>query len=244
MDKINTILAYESSLKIIQKDDSFNFSTDSTILSFFAKECVKGGKIIDLGSGTGAIPLFMSMFSKDKIYGVEIQKDIAELSKRSVELNHLESQIEILNDDICGISKKFNPSEFNLVLSNPPYFRLEDSKLKNDNEALLIARHEIKVTMEDIIKEAKTLLKDNGSLCMVQRTDRFLETIELLNKYGFALKRLRFVYPKMGKESHIFLFDSRKTKRNHGLKVLEPLYIYNENDDYSDEIKEMYHYGE
>ena len=108
MDKINTILAYESSLKIIQKDNSFNFSTDSTILSFFAKECVKSGKIIDLGSGTGAIPLFMSMFSNDKIYGVEIQKDIAELSKRSVELNHLESQIEILNDDICGISKIFN----------------------------------------------------------------------------------------------------------------------------------------
>ena len=244
MDKVNTILAYESSLKIIQNDDSFNFSTDSTVLSFFAKDALRSGKVIDLGSGTGAIPLFMSMFTKDKIYGVEIQKDIADLSIKSVELNHLESQIEIINDDIKGISKRFNPSEFSMVLSNPPYFRLGDSKLKNDNESLLIARHEVKITMEDIIKEAKTLLKDNGSLCMVQRTDRFLETIELLKKYGFSLKRIRFVYPKIDKESHIFLFDARKTNKDHGLKVLEPLYIYNENGDYSDEILKMYHYGE
>lgn len=244
MDNINTLLAYNSSLKIIQKDDTFNFSTDSTILSFFAKDSVRSGKIIDLGSGTGAIPLFMSMFRKDKIYGVEIQENIALMSKESIKLNNLESQIEILIDDIKGISKKFNPSEFNLVLSNPPYFRVEDTKIKNENEALLIARHEVKITMEDIIKEAKTLLKDNGSLCMVQRSDRFLETIFLLNKYGFTLKRLRFVYPKPNKESHIFLFDARKTNKTHGLKVLEPLYIYNKNDDFSDEMKEMYHYGE
>ena len=244
MKKVNTILAYESSLKILQKDDSFNFSVDSTILSFFAREAIRTGKIIDLGSGTGAIPLFMSMFSKDKIYGVEIQKEISDLSFDSVKLNHLESQIEIINDDIKGISKRFNPSEFSLVLSNPPYFRVEDSKLKNDNEALLIARHEVKITMEDIIKEARVLLKDNGALCMVQRSERFIETINLLNKYGFSLKRLRFVYPKRGKESHIFLMDARKTNKSHGLKVLEPLYIYNDNDDYSDEILKMYHYGE
>ena len=244
MDNINTLLAYNSSLKIIQKDDTFNFSTDSTILSFFAKDSVRSGKTIDLGSGTGAIPLFMSMFRKDKIYGVEIQENIALMSKESIKLNNLESQIEILIDDIKGISKKFNPSEFNLVLSNPPYFRVEDTNIKNENEALLIARHEVKITMEDIIKEAKTLLKDNGSLCMVQRSDRFLETIFLLNKYGFTLKRLRFVYPKPNKESHIFLFDARKTNKTHGLKVLEPLYIYNKNDDFSDEMKEMYHYGE
>ncbi|MCR5741253.1 MAG: tRNA1(Val) (adenine(37)-N6)-methyltransferase [Gammaproteobacteria bacterium] len=245
MEEIHNILGYETSLKIIQKKDSFNFSIDSTILSFFAKPNYRCESIIDLGSGTGAIPLFMSILSKaKKIYGVEIQKDIYDMSLRSVKLNNLEDRITIINDDINGISKKFNTSSFDLVTSNPPYFKLNEKSLINESDYLSIARHELKITMEDIIKEARTLLKDNGSLIMIQRCDRFQETLSLLNKYNFSLKRLRFVYPKPNKDSHIFMFDARKKGGETGLKILEPLYIYKENDEYSDEILEYFHYGE
>lgn len=245
MEELHTILAYESSPKIIQKKDSFNFSIDSTIISFFAVNDKKRfGKIIDLGSGTGAIPLFMSLLTGSKeIYGIEIQKEIADMSRRSITLNNLEERIKIIDGDIKGISKMFDTSIFDLAISNPPYFRIEDTKDKNDIESLSIARHEIRITMEDIIKEAKTLLKDNGSLVMIQRTERFLETIELLKKYGLSLRRVRFVFPKQDKESYVFMFEAKKSPKIMGLKIESPLYIY-DNDDYSEEIKRYFHYGE
>ena len=242
MKRINTILAREDSLKIVQDDDTFNFSIDSVILSFFARPNKRSGKIIDLGSGTGSIPLFMSLFTKSEIYGVELQEKLACMSLESVAINNLEGQIKILNRDIKGISKIFKPSEFSLVVSNPPYFKKGEVKDINEIEEKSIARHELKIEMEDIINEAHILLKDQGSLSMVQRTDRFLETLELLNKYGLTIKRLRFVYPKKGKESHIFLFDARKNSKGTGLKILEPLYIYDDNGNYTEEIRSYFFY--
>ena len=242
MERVNTILGYPESPKIIQNDDTFNFSIDSTILSFFAKPNKRTKKIIDLGSGTGSIPLFMSLFTNAEIFGVELQEKLAMMSIMSVKLNNLDNQIKILNRDIKGVSKIFNPSDFDMVLSNPPYFKAGEVKDINDTKEIAIARHEICVTMEDIISESKVLLKDGGSLCMVQRTERFLETIDLLNKYGFSIRRLRFVYPKANKESHIFMFDARKTKIKSGLKILEPLYIYDKNDNYSEEVRNYFFY--
>ena len=107
-----------------------------------------------------------------------------------------------------------------------------------------IARHEILITMEDIIREASYLLKDGGSFTFVQRTERFIETLDLLKKYNLSPKRIRFVYPKMDKESYIFLIDARKNGSDHGLKFLAPLYIYSEDGDYSKEILSYFHYGE
>lgn len=244
MEEINTILAYEDSLKIIQRKDSFRFSIDSTILSFFVQIKKTTGQIIDLGSGSGAIPLFLSMFTTKPIYGIEIQESVFELSKRSVELNHLENQISIINGDIREIDRYFKKDSFGLVVSNPPYFKVHSESFKNADESVSISRHEVKITLEEIIEAGKYLLKDGGSLCIIQATDRFMETIDLLKKHGFAVKRLRFVYPTTSKESNVFMVDAMKNQKDQGLKILPPLYIYNESNDYSSEILSYFHYGE
>ena len=244
MEEIHNILGYEDSLKIIQRKDAFSFSIDSTILSFFAKIKRGTGKIMDMGCGNGSICLFMSLFTKNQIIGVDIQKDMVDMARRSVKLNHLENQITILEKDIKGISKEFNQSEFGMVISNPPYFTKDETEILNKNDYLTISRHEVLITMEDIIKESRSLLKDGGSLVMIQRCERLEETIILLNKYGLNLKRIRFVYPKPDKEAYVFMFEAVKKASPHGLKVMEPLYIYKDNNDYSDEIISYFHYGE
>jgi len=244
MEKIDTILAYKNSLKIIQDKDAYSYSIDSCLLSFFIKLKKKEKGIIDLGTGSGAIPLYLSMFTKSKIYGVEIQEDASIRAKRSVELNKLTNQIEILNMDIKDLPEIFPKHSFSIVVSNPPYFRLNDTALKNANPSLLIARHEVLINMEDIIKVASYLLIDGGSINLVQKTDRFLETLELLNNYRLTPKRVRFVYPKMKKDSYIFLIEAVKNAPTHGFKIEEPLYIYNEKSEYSKEVLEYFHYGE
>lgn len=244
MEEINTILAYESSLKIIQEKNTFSFSIDSTVLSFFVNIKAKTKKIIDLGCGNATIPLFLSLFTKAHITGVEIQESAYNRAIKSVSLNNLDNQIEILNKDIKDINKIVGSNKFDIVISNPPYFKINDESLRNKNDELTIARHEVKVNIDDIVKEAFYLLKDMASLYLVFRTDRFLELVDILNKYHFSIKRLRFVYPKPNKDSYIFMIEAVKNGSSLGLKILEPLYIYEENGDYSKEILDYFHYGE
>ena len=244
MEEVHTILAYPSSPKIVQRKDSFLFSIDSTILSFFAEIKSKTGRIIDLGSGTGIIPLTLSLMTNLQIDAVEIQSDLCDLLNKSIELNHLENQITIFNEDIKDIHKKIGHSKYGLILSNPPYFKVNNESLVNKLESKTISRHEVMITMEDIIKESSILLKDGGSLTMVQSTDRFLETIELLEKYRLYPKRIRFVHSKRNMPSYVFLIDACKNVSKDGLKVYEPLYIYDEDGEFSKEILSYYHYKE
>ena len=244
MEEIDNILGYKESYKIIQERDEFSFSIDSTLLAFFCDIKLRETRIIDLGTGTGIIPLILALRTNKEIYGIELQEKAFDRASRSVKLNNLEDKIKIINEDIKNLDSIFKPSSFSTVLSNPPYFRLDETELKNENENLKNSRHETLITMEDIISKASYLLKDKGSFNMVQRSERFLETIELLKKYRLIPKRIRFIYPKKGKDSYIFLIDARKNGKDHGLTILEPLYNYKENGDYSDEIIEYYHFGE
>ena len=193
MEEIDNILGYEGSYKIIQDKDAFSFSIDSTILSFFCDIEPREKNIIDLGTGNAIIPLILSLRTDKKIYGIEIQENVYDRAKRSIELNHLDDRITLINDDIKNLKNLFKQSSFSMVVSNPPYFRIEDSKHKNDNLEEKYSRHEYLITLEDIIKESSYLLTDGGSLNLVQRTDRFIETIDLLKKYRLVPKRIRFV---------------------------------------------------
>ncbi len=244
MEEIDNILGYKDSYKIIQERDEFSFSIDSTVLSFFCDIKKRETRIIDLGCGNGIIPLILSLRTDKEIYGIEIQESSYDRAKRSVTLNNLDDRIKIINGDIRNIKNIFSPSSFSSCVTNPPYFTLNETKLKNENENLKNSRHEFNITMEEIIKNGSYLLKDGGSFNMVQRSERFLETIELLNKYKLVPKRIRFVYPKPNKDSYVFLIDARKNGKKHGLSILEPLYIYKENGEYSKEIIDYFHYGE
>lgn len=241
MEVINDLLGYDG-LKIIQRPDMFNFSLDSTLLADFVKPLSKTKKIMDLGTGNAPIPLFLSLKTKAKIIGVEIQEEVYNIAKRNIELNQLTNQISIVHKDIKGLNKHYNHSEFDIITCNPPFFKYKETSNINKNEYKTIARHEVLITLEEIILEVKKLLKTRGSFCMVHRTDRIEEIIYLLNKHNFNIKRLRFVYPKKGEDSNIVLIDAA-SNGSPGLKLLEPLYVH-ENGGYTEEIKKIFHYGE
>jgi tRNA1(Val) A37 N6-methylase TrmN6 len=237
---INDLLGYDG-IKIIQRPDMFNFSLDSTLLADFARPLAKTKKILDLGTGNAPIPLFLSLKTNAKIIGVEIQKDVYEIAKRNILLNKLNDQIDIINEDIKGIHKNYENSEFDLITCNPPFFKYKESSNTNKNDYKTIARHEVLITLEEIIIEAKRLLKTRSSLCMVHRTERVIEIINLLTKHNFAIKRMRFVYPKKGEESNMVLIDASNNGKA-GLKLLEPLYVH-ENGGYTDEVRRIFNYG-
>ena len=238
MDKevINYLLAYND-LKIIQRKDMFNFSLDTVLLANFCTITKDVKKIVDFGTNNAAIPLILSRRTNKPIIGVEIQKEAVELAKKNITLNNLDDQIKIVHSDI----KEFvNDSiKVGLVVCNPPFFKVDEDSNLNDNEFLTIARHEIKINLEEIIKSAAKILDNRGKFAMVHRPQRMIEILNLMQKYDIEPKRIKFVYPKYNKESHILLVEGIY-KGKKGLKIEPPLYAHNDDGSYSDEVKKMF----
>jgi tRNA1(Val) A37 N6-methylase TrmN6 len=232
----NYLLAYEN-MKIIQRKDMFNFSLDTVLLANFCSINKNVEKIIDFGTNNAAIPLLLSTRTKTNIVGVEIQEEAVDLARKNVALNNLENQITIVNQDIKEYVK--NNRRVKLVVCNPPFFKLGEKSHLNDNEYLQIARHEIAITLEEIISSASFILDHGGKFAMVYRPDRLIETINLLQKYDLEPKRLRFVYPKQGREANTFLIEAIK-KGKIGLRIEAPLYSHNEDGSYSDEVMKYF----
>lgn len=232
----NYLLAYEN-MKIIQRKDMFNFSLDTVLLANFCSINKNVEKIIDFGTNNAAIPLLLSTRTKTNIVGVEIQEEAVDLARKNVALNNLEKQITIVNQDIKEYVK--NNRRVKLVVCNPPFFKLGEKSHLNDNEYLQIARHEIAITLEEIIASASFILDHGGKFAMVYRPDRLIETINLLQKYDLEPKRLRFVYPKQGREANTFLIEAIK-KGKIGLRIEAPLYSHNEDGSYSDEVMKYF----
>lgn len=184
---INELLGYEN-LKIIQRPDMFHFSLDSTLLADFAMPREKTKRILDLGTGNAPVPLFLTLKTKAHITGIELQEEVYDLAKRSVRLNQLEDQIEILNEDIKGVHKLFENSTFDMVTCNPPFFKYKASSNTNSNEYKTIARHEVKVTLEEIIFEVKRVLKTRGSFVWFIELQGWLKLSLCLQSMIFQLK--------------------------------------------------------
>lgn len=241
-EKIVNVLGYDG-LKIIQRDDILNFSLDSTLLADFVTINASDKEIIDLGCGNGYIPIFLTLRTKANIVGVEIQQEVYELAEKSVLLNNLNKQIKILNMDIKDLPKCYNPSTFDVVVSNPPYFQYTPGSIIKKSVYQTIARHEVKINLKEIIKTANYLLKDGGTLSMVHRSERFLEILTLLRENQFEPKRIRFVYAKeSSKESVAILIESKKNGKQGGLKILNPIYVTNDNNEYTEEILKIFNF--
>lgn len=242
MKLIHELLGYEN-IKIVQDDQMFSFSVDSMLLADFIKVSYKTKNIIDLCCGNAPIPLFLTLKTKAMITGVEIQKDVYQLAIESIKKNQMEKQISVINEDLKNIHKTLGANCFDIVSCNPPYFKYYSTSNINKNDYLTIARHEVKATLEDIIIESKKLLIDGGYLYMVHRCERFSEICELFTKNCFQIKTLRFVYTKENSDEALFVLIEARKNKNPGTKILKPLYIYDENNNYTSEVKKIFNFG-
>ena len=224
--------------KIIQKEPGFCFGMDAVLLSDFAS--VKpGGRVLDLGTGTGILPILMEAKTEGSFFaGLEIQSDMVEMARRSVKMNRLEKKIEIVEGDIKNASAIFSHDSFDSITSNPPYM-IGNHGLKNPGEAKAIARHEILCTFADISHAARKLLKNRGILYLVHRSFRLAEILNQLAEDGLEPKRIRFIHPYADRESNIFLLEAVKGAKPRMI-VEPPLIVYEKPNQYTDEIYKIY----
>ena len=234
MERIDKVPGTE--YEIIQNRGMFSYGVDAILLSSFAKP---KGVVVDLGTGTGIIPLrLVDRNNIKKIYGVEIQDEVADMAKRSVLLNSLDERIEILHMDLRELTKILPKASVDVITCNPPYMKTGGAII-NDNENFALSRHEIKGSLEDILKVCAYLLKPAGKLYMVHRPNRLVDVLHYMRENKIEPKYIRFVHPKKSKNTNLFLVEGHKDARRD-FKILDPLYIYNEDGSYTDEIYEIY----
>ena len=234
----NRLLNFDNMI-IYQDNDYFLFSLDSVLLANFVTIKLTDKKIIDLCSGNCPIPMLMSFRTKARIFGVEIQKYIYDMGMDSIKENKLDKQIEFINEDVKEINKIYEAETFDVVTCNPPYFKYQDNSLINENKGKSIARHELLITLEEIIKISSYLLKNNGTFAMVHRPERLIEIINLFQKYNIEPKKIQLVYPKEGKEANMLLIEGVKNGKS-GLKILPSLIVHTASGQYVPEIRKMF----
>lgn len=228
-----------SGLHIIQSPDKFCFGMDAVLLSGFAY-AKKGHRVIDLGTGTGILPLLLWAKTEGEHFtGLEIQEESADMARRSVAGNNI-TNIKIVDGDIKSVDKLFKRQSFDVVTSNPPYM-ISEHGIANPEAPKQIARHEILCTLEDVVKAAAYLLKSNGKFFVVHRPFRLPEVFENLRKYRLEPKRMRLVYPQIDKEPNMVLVEAVKYG-NPRLTVEKPLIVYDEDMKYTKEMMRDYRY--
>lgn len=225
---------------IIQNPEKFCFGMDAVLLSGFAN-VKKGGRAIDLGTGTGIIPILMEAKTEGESFtGLEIQEESADMAKRSVLLNRLENKINIVLGDIKNVTEIFERSSFDTVTSNPPYMT-GGRALINPDEPKAIARHEILCTLDDVVAAAAALLKPQGAFYMVHRPNRLVGIFETMRRHRIEPKRMQMVFPYAEKKANMVLIEGRRGGGEQ-LIVEKPLIIYKEAGKYTDEIYDIYGY--
>ena len=226
-------------LKMIQNTEGFCFGIDSILLSDFAKQIKKGARVLDLGTGTGIIAtLLCGKTELSEIIGIEIQKEVAQMANRSIQLNHLENRFKIIQDNITNLNIYFEKNTFDAIVTNPPY-KKEATGVQNEDTKKLISRHEIEANLEDFIKISKDMLKDKGEFYIVYRPERLVDLLSLMRKYKIEPKKIRFVYSNINAVSKLVLVQGVKNARPF-LKLEPNLYIYDDNGNYTEEILKIY----
>ncbi|MDU2673233.1 MAG: tRNA1(Val) (adenine(37)-N6)-methyltransferase [Clostridium sp.] len=225
-------------LMLIQKQSGFRFGVDAVLLSDFAN-VKKKHRVLDLCTGTGIVPfLLYGKYSPKEVWGVEIQEDMVEMANRSSQLNSTDDIVRFKCADLKDKKLVSELGRFDVITVNPPY-KLNNAGILNPNDKLAIARHEILCNLEDVIVSARRLLADNGRMFIVHRPERLADIFGLMRKYNIEPKRVKMIHPSAKKAPNIVLVEGQ---RDGGafLKWEEPLYVYNENGNYSEEIDKIY----
>lgn len=226
-------------LKIIQNKNGFCFGIDSVLLSDFAKNIKNNSSVLDLGTGTGIIPILLCGKTKlKKIIGVEVQEDVANMAKRSSQLNNLEDRFEVVNKNVIELTNIYEKNSFDVIVTNPPY-KKENSGIKNEDKSKLISRHEVLANLEDFLNISSQLLKDKGEFYMVHRPERLSEIFYYMSKYKIEPKEIRMVYSNKNVAPKMVLIKGVKNAKPF-LKFRENLYIYDEKGNYTEEIYKIY----
>ena len=227
-------------MKLIQRNDFQNFTLDSVLLGDFVKINRKIKKILDIGTGCGILPIILHEKSNAYIVGVEIQEIMYRIAEKNMIKNNFERRVKIIHNDIKNYKKMFKKDEFDSIVSNPPYFDFKgDINQINNLEQVAKARHNIDITLEEIIKISSYLLKNNGYFSMVFRSERLVEILEIMKQYRLIPKRMRNVYTKRNQNAKISLIEGIKNAKE-GIKIESPIYIYNENNERSEYINKLY----
>ncbi|MEV2476815.1 tRNA1(Val) (adenine(37)-N6)-methyltransferase [Paenibacillus larvae] len=237
-ERIDDLLTH--GLHIIQSEEVFSFSLDAVLLARFCTVPNKG-KIMDLCTGNGVIPLLLSTRTKAHIWGIEIQQKLADMAMRNVDLNMLQEQLHMIHGDLRHIYQVLGMGQFDLVTVNPPYLPVPTGE-KNKNEHVAAARHEIFCTLEDVIVVASKLLRTGGKMAMVHRSSRLVDICFLMRQYRIEPKRIRFIHPRIGEEAMMVLIEGVKDGKPE-IRTQPPLIVYNEQNEYCDELMAVY-YGE
>lgn len=226
--------------RIIQKEGAFCFGMDAVLLSGFAR-VKEGERMLDLGTGTGIIPILLEAKTKGEHFtGLEIQAESVDMARRSVQLNDLSEKISIVEGDIKEAPAIFGKASFDVVTTNPPYMTGSHGLL-NPHMPKAIARHEVLCTLEDVIRSASELLEEGGRFYMVHRPFRLAEIMNVMTKYRLEPKRMKLVYPYVDREPNMVLLEGLKGGRSR-ITVEKPLIVYKEPGKYTDEIYEIYGY--
>lgn len=226
--------------KILQDSERFQFGIDAVLLADYASKSLKEQEsVIDLGTGTGIIPLLMVNKCKTAAFtGLEVQKESADMAARSVAMNELEGRIQIVHGDLKEAGSLFPRHSFNVVTCNPPYM-IDAHGRNNEQDALTIARHEVLCTLEDIVTAADYLLASHGSFFMIHRPFRLPEIFSSLEKHKMEMKRMRLIYPFADKEPNMVLIEARKNAKRR-LTIEPPLIVRNDDGEYTIEVQDIY----
>lgn len=230
---------HRNGYQIIQDPGRFCFGIDAVLLSGFAN-VKKGDKVLDLGTGTGIIPILLEAKSEGEHFtGLEIQSESVDMASRSVVFNQLEDKISIVEGDIKDASKIFGASSFDVITTNPPYM-IGNHGIKNGVDAKTIARHEVSCDLDDILRESSKMLKNSGHFFMVHRPFRLAEIFSKMIEYHIEPKRMRLVYPFLDKEPNMVLIEGIKGAKSR-ITVEKPLIVYEREGVYTEEINEIYY---
>ncbi len=238
MEKNNYLLGYKN-LRVYQDSEMFNFSLDSVLLPNFVTINKNIKNILDIGCGNLPVSLILTTKTDASITAVEIQKDVYDIALKNLELNNKKNQINIINADIRDLYKNFETEYYDVIVCNPPFFKVSKDSHLNKNDYKTIARHEVFLNLDDLFSISKKILKNNGIISIVHRPERLLDIICAMRKYNIMPKKIQFVYPKKDKEANILLIEGTKNG-NSGMKILPPLFVHNEDGSYTDEVKKYF----
>lgn len=228
-------------LKIIQHPSAFCFGTDAVLLSHFA-DVRKGDRVVDLGTGTGIIPILLAGRTEAAtIIGIEIQEPMAEMARRSIALNGLEDRIQILYGDLKEAPNFLGKGYMDVVVSNPPY-KKQGSGIVSREDAHAIARHELRCTLEDVIRVASSMLRSGGRFCLIHQSDRMMDILFLMREHHIEPKRIRLIHSFVDQAPNLVLLEGIRNGKPY-LTWMPPLIIREQDGSYTSEINEIYHRG-